>query len=114
MPRPRMQHLEPRSGAEIGKGRGWHRWTNAAAAVATIIASLMLFLLIAEVACRLLPVRSGLQVQGVDTAHPFISFTPNSEFVFSDGSLLTNVNHGHVNNCGFVNDQDYDPDDRRP
>jgi hypothetical protein len=106
--------VEPRSGDETRHPRLQRQSTTAVEAVGMILASLVVFLLTAELACQFLPVRSGLQAQAVDAAHPFISFTPDSEFVFSDGSLLTNVNRGHINNYGFVNDEDYDTGDKRP
>jgi hypothetical protein len=83
-------------------------------ASALVVASIVFCLLIAEGICRLLPVQTGREVQVVDAGHPFISFKPNREFTFSNGSLLTNARRGHINNFGFVNDQDYRPDDPRP
>jgi len=82
--------------------------------LATMFASFLFCLLVIEIVLQFLPVRTGLEVQEVDADHPVIRFTPNRDFVFSDGWRLTNVNHGHVNNEGFVNDQDYVRDDRRP
>jgi hypothetical protein len=109
-----MGDAAPRSGDESFQPRVPRQSTSAVEALAMVLASLAVFFLVAELVCRFLPVRSGLQVQAVDAAHPFISFTPDGEFVFSNGSLLTNVNRGRINNHGFVNDQDYDPGDTRP
>ncbi len=82
--------------------------------LATLVVSSVLCLAVVEGVLRVLPVCSDLEVQAVDASNPIIRFRPGSEFVFSDGFWLTNANRGHINNFGFVNDQDYDPDDLRP
>ena len=82
--------------------------------LATLVVSSVLCLAVVEGVLRVLPVCSDLEVQAVDASNPIIRFRPDSEFVFSDGFWLTNANRGHINNFGFVNDQDYDPDDLRP
>jgi hypothetical protein len=50
----------------------------------------------------------------VNAAHPVQNFKPNTDFVYSLGWSLAHANRGHVNNDGWVNDQDYDPNDQRP
>jgi hypothetical protein len=82
--------------------------------LATMVVSFVLCLVVAEGVFRVLPVSTDLEVQAVDASNPIIRFRPNSEFVFSSGSRLTHANRGHINNFGFVNDQDYDTDDPRP
>ena len=79
-----------------------------------LIGSTLLWLAIAEGICQLLPVHTGFEVQPVDVENPVIRFHPNRDFLFSHGPFLTNVNRGHVNNYGFVNDQDYETRDKRP
>jgi len=79
-----------------------------------LVGSSLLWLAIAEGICRLLPVHSGFEVQPVDAENPIIRFRPNRDFLYSHGAFLTNVNRGHINNYGFVNDQDYQPGDARP
>jgi len=76
--------------------------------------SIVLWFAITEGVCRLLPVHSGFEVQPVDAENPVIRFRPNRDFLYSHGAFLTNVNHGHVNNDGFINNQDYDAGDTRP
>ena len=78
------------------------------------VGSTLLWLALAEGICRLLPVHTGYEVQPVDVANPIVRFHPNRDFLFSRGPFLTNVNRGHVNNYGFVNDQDYESGDKRP
>jgi hypothetical protein len=87
---------------------------EAGKSLALLSATMLLWLAIAEGVCRLLPVNSGIEVLPVDAANPIIRFQPNRDYVYSHGSLLRDVNRGHVNNFGFVNDQNYDPDDARP
>ena len=50
----------------------------------------------------------------VDKSSPVYHFEPNSNFVFSIGWKLDGVNHGRVNNAGFVNDQDYQKSSATP
>jgi hypothetical protein len=79
-----------------------------------LVGSTVLWLAFAEGICRLLPVHSGFEVQPVDAANPIIRLRANRDYLYSHGPFLTNVNRGHVNNDGFVNDQDYQPADTRP
>src|SRR5215472_12708068 len=71
-------------------------------------------LLLAELTLRLLPVSTGLHLLPVNAAEPVARFAPNRDFIYSRGWNLGHVNHGHVNNDGFVNNQDYDSNDSRP
>jgi hypothetical protein len=82
--------------------------------LATLVVSFLLCLAVAEGVLRMLPVCTDLEMQAIDASNPVLRHRPNSEFVFSDGFWLTNANRGHINNFGFVNDQDYDTDDPRP
>src|SRR5947207_15827742 len=71
------------------------------------LASLIVCLLVAEIALRFLPVSTGLRSMPVTATDPVLHFTPNRPFVNSLGWNMHNVVHGRVNNAGFVNDQDY-------
>src|SRR5256885_14800605 len=79
-----------------------------------LLGSILLWVAIAEGICQLLPVHSAFEVQPVNADNPIIRFRPNRDYLYSHGALLTNVNRGHVNNYGFVNDQDYQPGDAHP
>src|SRR5436190_12103436 len=79
-----------------------------------LIGSSLLWLAIAEGICQLLPVHTGFEVQPVNAENPIIRFRSNRDYLYSHGALLTNINRGHVNNYGFVNDQDYQPGDADP
>ena len=79
-----------------------------------LIGSTLLWLAIAEGICQLLPVHTGFEVQPVDAENPVIRFRPNRDYLYSHGAFLTNVNRGHVNNYGFVNNLDYQPGEAHP
>ena len=70
--------------------------------------------ILADLVLRFLPVSTGLRTQPVDAAHPVAHFEPGFNYTYSFGWDMDRVNHGHVNNAGFVNDQDYVADDPRP
>jgi len=80
----------------------------------TFVATIALCLLVAEVVLRFLPVATGLWTLPVNAAHPVLRFTPNRDFVFSRDWNFSVVNRGHINNDGFVNNQDYAVSDARP
>jgi len=76
-------------------------------AATTVALSLTTILALIEIALRFLPVVSGLYVLPVTEHDPIMHFQPNSSFVFSEDWDLHLVNRGHINNDGWVNDQDY-------
>jgi hypothetical protein len=82
--------------------------------LAAILLAVGVPLLAAEGALRLLPVHSGLMSEPVDEANPVFRFKPNRDFLFSRDWNFAIVNRGHVNNAGFVNDQDYAREGPRP
>src|SRR6266540_749457 len=73
----------------------------------TVLVTVVICLLIAEVMLRFLPVSSGMRTVEVTAQSPVFHFTPNRDFVFSRDWDMAEANRGHVNNAGFVNDQDY-------
>ena len=79
-------------------------------AIASIIFTLIMF----EIVFRFLPVQGGIDINPVNSDHPFINFSPNRDFTYSIGGSLNHPNHGHINNYGFTNDHDYDASDLRP
>lgn len=83
-------------------------------AILSIFIGLLLPLLVAEVALRFLPVRTGLETLPVDDHNPLLRFTPNRDFTYSKGWNFKLVNKGRTNNYGFVNDQDYDSSAHTP
>lgn len=77
-------------------------------ALTAILISIVGTLVVAEIVLRLLPVNEGLRAQAVNAANPVFRFEPNRTAVWSEGWNFESVNRVHVNNDGFVNDQDYD------
>jgi hypothetical protein len=55
-------------------------------------------------------VHKPFQAQPVTRDNPYLHFKPNREVVFSMGWNFAVVNKVRINNYGFVNDQDYDPE----
>jgi hypothetical protein len=71
-------------------------------------------LLIAELACRLLPINEGLRTLPVNAENPVYRFEPNRTSSWSRDWNFSIVNRVRVNNAGFVNDQDYVREGPRP
>jgi hypothetical protein len=71
------------------------------------VASAIFFLMFAEAVLRFLPVTSGLHALPVTPENPVFRFTPNRDFVYSRDWYFDMTNRGHVNNDGWVNNQDY-------
>ena len=71
-------------------------------------------LVVLEIVLRCVPVSTGLRPEAVDAEHPVYHFEPDHSFVFSRDWNLALANKGHVNNVGFVNDQDYVAQDDKP
>jgi hypothetical protein len=80
----------------------------------TLVVSLVLFLGVAEIALRFLPVSSTLQSLAVNSGQPIFHFRPNRNFANSHGWTMHSVTRHRINNAGFVNDQDYRRDDPLP
>jgi hypothetical protein len=83
-------------------------------AALSIVLSLAMCVIAAEIVLRFLPVATGLPTVAVNAAQPVFRFMPNREYVYSRDPDLALVNRGHVNNAGFVNDQDYRTNDAKP
>lgn len=71
-------------------------------------------LVLMEIVLRFCAVSTGLRPETVDAEHPVYHFEPNHSFVFSRDWNFALANKGHVNNEGFVNDQDYVAQDDKP
>lgn len=80
------------------------RWLSAFLAVCLGLAVVLIGL---ELGLRLLPVNEGLRLQAVDATHPVAHYQPDRDLVWSRFADFSLVNRIHVNNVGFVNDQDY-------
>jgi hypothetical protein len=71
-------------------------------------------LLVAELVLRFLPVATGFGSLPVSSDSPVFRFRPNWDFTFSRDWDLDLANRGHVNNDGFINNQDYVVSDQPP
>jgi hypothetical protein len=76
-------------------------------ALVAVLLSSTLTLAGIELVLRFLPVATGMLGMPVTESSPLYHFEPNSGFVYSNGWNLDGANRGHINNAGFVNDQDY-------
>src|SRR5271166_4611249 len=83
-------------------------------AAISILIGLVLALAVGEVICRFFPVSDGLMAMPVNASAPIFHFTPNRNVTWSRDWNFSIVNRVHVNNVGYVNDQDYDVNDPRP
>ncbi|HIF11391.1 MAG TPA: hypothetical protein EYQ81_17145, partial [Sneathiellales bacterium] len=68
----------------------------------------------AEVVLQFLPVMDSFRVQSLNAANPVRRFAPNRSVTYSKGWNFSMVNEVRINNEGFVNDQDYSPNDPGP
>lgn len=73
------------------------------------LAGALAILLGLELVLRQMPVNTGLRNQPVDAGQPVLRAVAHSPFVYSRGWNLRLVNHGLVNNDGFLSDADYAP-----
>src|SRR5262245_45423644 len=80
----------------------------------TVVITIAIFLLTAEVVLRFLPVASGMRPVPVTKQSPVFHFAPNRDFLFSRDWDMVLGNRGRVNDAGFVNDQNYSRDDDLP
>lgn len=78
-------------------------------AVVSTLLGLVFALLAAEGALRLLPVNELLGSLPVNDANPMLRYLPNRDLTWSKFADFSMANRVHVNNYGFLNDQDYDP-----
>ncbi|MFL5066672.1 MAG: hypothetical protein ACJ8FP_13135 [Xanthobacteraceae bacterium] len=83
-------------------------------AAMAVSGSVLACLLFAEIVLRFLPVATGMWAMPVNASNPIFRFTPDREFLFSRDWNFSLVNRGHINNDGFVNDENYAENDSRP
>jgi len=90
------------------------RLRDAALALAAAGLGVGLFLAVAEVLLRFLPVRSAMLAQPVSESAPVFRLAPNRSYVYSRGWDFNMANAGRVNGAGYVNDAEYVRADPRP
>ena len=91
-----------------------YKMKNLITGLMLVFASCLFVVLVAEIVLRFMPVNSGLKAQAVNQQNPVFRFAANRDFVYSRDWDMVMVNHGHVNNLGFVNDTDYVADHKKP
>ena len=83
-------------------------------AAVTVGVTVIVLLGAAEIVLRFLPVATGMRTVAVSASSPVFHFAPNRNFLFLRDWDMIMANRGHINNAGFVNDQDYRKDDKTP
>jgi len=80
----------------------------------SVLFGLFLSFLILELFCRVLPVRDSLMMLPVHATNPIVRFKPNRVITWSSGATFAIVTSKHINNYGFLSDQDYFPTEESP
>jgi hypothetical protein len=80
----------------------------------TVMASVGLLLLCAEVVLRFLPVATAPAVEPPTAENPIQRYVANQPFTWSFDWDMHDVVRGRSNQQGFLADTDYDPGDKRP
>jgi len=80
----------------------------------SVIFGFALVLLILEVVFRIFPTNEGLRTLPVNMENPIIRFEENRDFTWSKGRYFSIVTRKHSNNYGFLNDEDYDKENKYP
>jgi len=83
-------------------------------AVLSMAIGLALVLLVAEIVLRFMPVSSGLRSQPVNAENPVFHFEANRTTTYSAGWNMRHATRVHVNNAGYVNDEDYEAGEKTP
>ena len=85
-----------------------------ASSFSLVIISLLVALAFLELGLHLFPVNEVLSSMPVNDRNPVLRFKPNQDLVWSKGASFYMVNDVHMNNYGFVNNQNYVPEEGPP
>lgn len=80
----------------------------------SVLFGILLSIILLEAIFRVLPVRDSLMTLPVNSANPVIRFKEDRDVIWSRGANFSIVTRKHVNNYGFLNDQNYSPEDKDP
>jgi hypothetical protein len=80
----------------------------------SILIGLLFTLILLELIFRVLPTRESLKVLPVNHDNPVIRFAPNRDVIWSSGAGFSIITKKHVNNYGFLNDQNYSKEETSP
>lgn len=81
--------------------------------VSACIGVLLSFVLL-EIILRFLPVSDSLLTMPVNASNPILRNKPNRDITWSRGHNFPIVSRKHINNQGFLNDQDYTKENQVP
>jgi hypothetical protein len=83
-------------------------------AATIMVVSTVLTLAALELFFRMLPVSDSLMTLPVNSQNPILRFQENRDITWSHGYNFSIIAKKHVNNYGFLNDQDYSPQVKSP
>lgn len=82
--------------------------------LATVVVTICVMLIVAEVVLRFLPVATALPVEPPTDANPIQRYVANQPYTWSFDWTMNGVVRGRSNAQGFLADYDYDANDPRP
>lgn len=82
--------------------------------LATVVVTISVMLILAEVVLRFLPVATALPVEPPTDANPIQRYVANQPYTWSFDWSMNGVVRGRSNAQGFLADYDYDANDPRP
>ncbi len=82
--------------------------------ILSILFGTLLTLIILEGVFRILPVRDSFEALPVNSSNPLIRYTKNRDVTWSLGPDFSTISKKHINNYGFLNDQDYVTESNSP
>ena len=80
--------------------------------IISVLFGIFLSVALLEVILRVLPVRDSLMTLPVNSTNPIIRFKEDRDVIWSNGAYFSIITKKHVNNYGFLNDQNYTTDDK--
>ena len=82
--------------------------------LATVVVTISVMLILAEVVLRFLPVATALPVEPPTDENPIQRYVANTHYTWSFNWTMSDVVRGRSNAQGFLADYDYDANDPRP
>ena len=80
----------------------------------SVLFCIFISIILLEVICRTLPICDSLATLPVNATNPIIRFKENRDIIWSYGANFSIITKKHINNYGFLNDQDYFQGDKSP
>ncbi len=79
--------------------------------ITSVVLGIILSTAFLEVIFRILPTSDSLMALPVNSKNPVLRFKQNRDIIVSRGYNFSTITNKHVNNDGFLNDQDYNQTD---